>query len=335
MPRRRYTAGPTALEPLPRLSAEIGGPQLWIKRDDQLGLAAGGNKTRKLEFLVADAIAQGADTLITAGGVQSNHCRLTLAAAVREGLACRLVLAEDLGPNGAPIPPEQGGNPPELSGNFLLFDLLGAESVEVHPNGTDIIARMDELAEELREQGRNPYVIAVGGSSVTGALGYVDCARELAEQAGEAGLAPRAVVVASGSGGTQAGLVAGFRAAGADTPVVGITVGGPREAQEERVAALANEVAEFLGLPPIHRDRIVARDEFYLPGYALPNAGMIEAVRLFANLEGVLLDPVYTGKAAAGLLGLARSGKYGPEDALVLVHTGGVPALYAHAADFA
>ncbi|MGO2643648.1 MAG: D-cysteine desulfhydrase, partial [Brevibacterium aurantiacum] len=335
LPRRRYTNGPTALDHLERLSRQLGGPQIWIKRDDQLGLTQGGNKTRKLEFLIADALAQGADTLVTAGGVQSNHCRLTLSAARREGLECHLVLEEDLGSDGAPIPADAGGNPPEHTGNFLLFDLLGADSVEVHPNGSDLIARAHELAGELKAQGRNPYVIPVGGSNVTGALGYVDCAQELLTQFAEVGLDVSSIVTPSGSAGMQAGLIVGLHSAGSQIPVVGINVSRSQEEQEPKIVGLVDEVASFLELPSVPRERSLGLGDYFGTGYALPSPEMVEAVRLFAQTEGILLDPVYTGKAAAGLIDLVRQGRFGTDDHVVFIHSGGVPGLYARAGAFA
>lgn len=334
LPRRRYTNGPTALEHLKRLSTELGGPQIWIKRDDQLGLTQGGNKTRKLEFLIADALAQGADTLITAGGVQSNHCRLTLSAARLEGLDCHLVLEEDLGADAAPVPADAGGNPPELTGNFLLFDLLGADSVEVHPNGSDLVARANELAAELKAQGKKPYVIPVGGSNVTGALGYVDCAQELLTQFAEVGLDVSMIVVPNGSAGMQAGIVAGLHGAGSQIPVVGINVSRSQEDQEPKIIGLVDEVASFLELPPVPRERSLGLGDYVGTGYALPTPEMVEAVRLFAMAEGILLDPVYTGKAAAGLIDLIRQGHFGAEENVVFIHSGGVPGLYARAGAF-
>lgn len=329
LPRRHYTDGPTALEHLPRLSAELGGPQIWIKRDDQLGLTQGGNKTRKLEFLIADALAQGADALVTVGGVQSNHCRLTLSAARREGLECHLVLEEDLGADGQPVSSESGGNPPTRNGNFLLFDLLGADSVEVHPNGHDLVSRAHTLAAELEAQGKTPYVIPVGGSNVTGALGYVDCAHELLAQFAEAELEVTSIVTPSGSTGMQSGLVVGLHQTGSQVPVTGINVSRTRADQEPKIVALVDETAEFLGLPPVPRDRSVGLGDYFGAGYALPTPGMVEAVRLFATTEGILLDPVYTGKAAAGMIDLIRQGKYNSDDTVVFMHSGGVPGLYA------
>ncbi|WP_209325356.1 D-cysteine desulfhydrase [Brevibacterium renqingii] len=333
IPRRSYTDGSTPLEPLPRLSAELGGPQIWIKRDDRLGLTQGGNKTRKLEFLIADALEQGADSLITVGGVQSNHCRLTLAAARREGLECHLIVEEDLGPEGTGLGPA-GANPPEHTGNFLLFDLLGADSVTVFGNGSDLLREAQALADRLRGEGKTPYVIPVGGSNVIGALGYVDCADELLKQINAAELDVAAVVSPSGSAGMQAGLVVGLHGAGSEIPVLGINVSRSRSEQEPKIVELVDSTADFLGLPPVPRDHTVGLGDYVGSGYALPTEGMVEAVRLFARAEGILLDPVYTGKAAAGLIDLIRQGRFGTDETVVFMHSGGVPGLYARARAF-
>ena len=333
IPRRSYTDGSTPLEHLPRLSAELGGPQIWIKRDDCLGLTQGGNKTRKLEFLIADALAQGADALITVGGVQSNHCRLTLAAARREGLECHLIVEEDLGPEGIGLGPA-GANPPEYTGNFLLFDLLGADSVTVSGNGSDLLGEAETRAAELRAEGKTPYVIPVGGSNAIGALGYVDCGDELLGQIEEAGLDVTALITPSGSAGMQAGLIVGLHAAGSDIPDLGINVSRSRADQEPKVVDLVDSTATSLDLPPVPRDRTVALGDYFGTGYALPTEGMVEAVRLFARTEGILLDPVYTGKAAAGLIDLVRQGEFGADDTVVFMHSGGVPGLYARTQAF-
>jgi D-cysteine desulfhydrase len=319
-PRRRYTAGPTPLDPLRRLGAALGGPEIWIKRDDLLGLAGGGNKTRKLEFLVADALAGGCDTLVTVGAVQSNHCRLTLAAAAREGLKCRLVLEERV----------PGSYDPGASGNNFLFDLLGVEAVSVVAAGTDLAAAMRAIADDLAAQGRKAYPIPGGGSNPLGALGYAACAQELMAQTFEAGLAIDHVVCASGSAGTHAGLLAGLAGLNAGIPVTGISVRRPRAEQEGNVHALAVATAELLGTPPPPRASVTVLDDWVGPGYSLPTPEMREAVRLTASLEGVLLDPVYTGKAMAGLIALARGGKFKAGERVLFLHTGGSPALYAY-----
>ncbi len=320
-PRRRYTAGPTPIEPMPHLTAHLGGAvDLWIKRDDLLGLAGGGNKTRKLEFLVADALAKGADTLVTVGAPQSNHCRLTLAAAVREGLKCRLVIEERV----------PGSYRADASGNNLLFDLMGVEKITVVAGGSNLGEAMAAELADLVAAGRLGYAIPGGGSNPFGALGYVACAEELLAQSFEHGVAFDHVVVASGSAGTHAGLVVGLEAANADLPVTGINVRRPQAEQEGNVHALAEATATFAGVPPIARAAITCLDRWVGPGYSLPTPAMIAAVRLLAATEGVLLDPVYTGKAMAGLLELVREGYFARGSRVIFLHTGGSPALFAY-----
>jgi D-cysteine desulfhydrase len=319
-PRRRYTPAPTPIEPLRHLSERLGGPEVWIKRDDLTGLTGGGNKTRKLEFLVAEALAQGADTLITVGAVQSNHCRLTLAAAVREGLKCRLVLEQRVA----------GSYDPQGTGNNLLFDLLGVEAVTVVEGGADLDQAMNAVAADLQRSGRRGYIIPGGGSNPLGALGYVACAEELLAQTFEMGLALDHVVVASGSAGTHAGLLVGLTGCSAGLPLTGINVRRPRAEQEGNVHRLAVRTAELLGVAAPGREAVVALDEWVGPGYSLPTEEMVEAVRMLASLEGVLLDPVYTGKAFAGLIGLIRRGVFAKGERVLFVHTGGSPALYAY-----
>ena len=318
-PRRRYTSGQTPLEPLPRLTRLLGGPDIYIKRDDLTGLAGGGNKTRKLEFLVADALARGADTLLTVGAVQSNHCRLTLAAAAREGLRCRLVLEERVA----------GSYDPRASGNNFLFNLLGAETISVVPAGTDLDATLAAQVAALAADGRRGYAIAGGGSTALGALGYVACADEILAQCFDRGLRLDHIVCASGSAGTHAGLLAGLWGNQAAIPITGISVRRARAEQEALVTRLAHATAEHLG---IERGRNAAqvRDEWVGPGYSLPTDTMLEAVRMLASEEGVLLDPVYTGKAMAGLIGLVRSGAFRKGQNVLFLHTGGSPALFAY-----
>lgn len=321
IPRRRYTPGPTPLELLPRLTAHLGGPQIYVKRDDLLGLTSGGNKTRKLEFLMADALARGADTIITTGAVQSNHARLTLAAAVKEGLKCRLLLEERV----------EGSYKPEGSGNNLLFKLLGAEQVSIVPGGTDLVQAMQEMADEVSERGGKPYIVPGGGSNALGALGYVACAEEVLAQSFEMSLPIDHVVCASGSGGTHAGLVAGFYGNQSGVPVTGISVRAQKSAQEDKLHVLANATSTLAGgtweVPPA---AITVRDDFVGPGYSLPTPEMTAAVQTFARLEGILLDPVYTGKTAAGLIGLIREGAFEDCSTVLFVHTGGSPAIYAY-----
>lgn len=319
IPRRLYTAGPTPIERLDRLTRHLGGPDIYIKRDDLTGLAGGGNKTRKLEFLVADALAKGCDTLVTTGAMQSNHCRLTLAAAVQEGMSCRLVLRR--------ATPE----PYRASGNMLLYDLLGAERVELIDDGADCDAAMAAVAAELEAVGRRAHVIPLGGSDPLGALGYAVCAREIVEQSAEAGLDFDRIICVTGSGGTHAGLLAGLWALGAAVPVTGINVSRPAADRNLVVRDLAAGALDLIGAStPLPENWAVSRDEWLGPGYALPSEEMIEAVRLVARTEGVLLDPVYTGKAMAGLIGMIRAGELVRGQKVLFVHTGGAPALYAY-----
>jgi len=320
-PRRRYTAGQTPIEKLHRFSEALGGPNIYIKRDDLLGLTAGGNKTRKLEFLVADALNRGADTLITCGAVQSNHCRLTLSAAVREGLKCRLVLQERV----------PGSYHPHAGGNNLLYNLLGVEKVTIVPAGASLSAEMEKVNEELTAERRRGYVIPGGGSNPLGALGYVSCAQEIFSQTFEQGLDLSAILCASGSAGTQAGLIAGLQGCGTNVPVFGINVSRTKEVQEASVHKLADETAEFAGISAATpRESVVCFGEYVGSGYSLPTPGMAEAVKLLAKTEGILLDPVYTGKAMAGLIDLVRKGRFKRDSNILFVHTGGSPALYAY-----
>lgn len=320
-PRRRYTIGPTPLEFLPRFTEAVGGPQIYIKRDDLLGLTSGGNKTRKLEFLVADALAQKADTLITCGAVQSNHCRLTLSAAVKEGLKCRLVLEERV----------PGSYNPEASGNNFLFQLLGVEKIIVVPAGSDMMAAMNSVAKELEAEGRKGYVIPGGGSNAIGATGYVACAQEIQDQLFQMGIEIHRVCVASGSAGTHAGLLTGFLGCNMNIPIVGIGVSRDPQDQDPLVHRVAVETAKRLGIrQEIEKDSVVTFGDYWRPQYSVPNAKMVEAVNLMAKTEGILLDPVYTGKAMAGLIDLCRNGYFKKEENLLFVHTGGSPALYAY-----
>jgi len=320
-PRRRYTQGWTPMEHLPRLSRLLGGPDIYIKRDDLLGLAGGGNKTRKLEFLVADALAQGADTLITVGAVQSNHCRLTLAAAAREGLKCRLVLEERV----------PGSYNPDASGNNFLYRLLGAEAIFPVTLGANLAAVMNGIADDLARVGRKGYVIPGGGSTPLGALGYVACAEEILAQSFDLGLRLDHIICASGSAGTHAGLLTGLIGNHSRIPLTGINVRRSRDEQEPIVHRLAQETAALVGLEAgIPREAVAALGDWVGPGYSLPTPEMVEAVRVVAQVEGILLDPVYTGKAMAGLIGLVRQGRFKKGEHVLFVHTGGSPALYAY-----
>ena len=327
-PRRRYTPWATPLEPMPRFSAALAascaggrGPEVWIKRDDQLGLFPGGNKTRKLEFLVADALAQGADTLVTCGAPQSNHCRITLAAAVKEGLHCRFVIEERV-PESYDV---------HASGNNFLFRLLGVEAITVVPAGTDMAQAMQRVADDLSQAGRTGYIIPGGGSNALGGLGYVACAQELQQQCFEMGLHFDRLVVGSGSSGTHGGLVAGFLGNHIDTPIVGVGVSRDPADQEPLVHKEAQAVADLLGLRlSVPRESVRSVGGYWQPKYSVPNAGMVEAVQMLARTEAVLLDPVYTGKVMAGLIGLARAGELRPDERVLFLHTGGLPSLHAY-----
>jgi D-cysteine desulfhydrase len=327
-PRRRYTSFVTPLEPMPRFSSALAagcpggvGPNVWIKRDDMLGLFPGGNKTRKLEFLVADALAQGADTLITCGAPQSNHCRITLAAAVKEGLKCRFVIEER-------VP----GSFSELaSGNHFMFRLMGVEAITVVPGGSNVAAAMQQVADDLAAQGRKGYIIAGGGSNAIGGLGYVACAQELQQQLFDMGQRIDRLVVGSGSSGTHGGLVAGFLGNHIDIPIVGIGVSRDPVDQAPLVLKEAQAVADLVGLKLIVKpEDVVCVGGFWQPKYSVPNAGMVEAVQMLARTEAILLDPVYTGKIMAGLIGLARQGFFKPQENVLFLHTGGMPSLHAY-----
>jgi D-cysteine desulfhydrase len=324
-PRRRYTEGQTPIEKLSRFSKQLDGPAIYMKRDDLLGLAAGGNKTRKLEFLVADAITKGADTLITCGAVQSNHCRLTLAAAVKEGLKCRLVLEERV-PKSYNL---------QASGNNFLFQLMGVEKIKVVPGGSDMMKEMQTEADEVAAAGRKAYIIPGGGSNSLGALGYVACAEEILNQIFEKGLRIHRVVCASGSAGTHAGLVTGFCGTNSNIPVIGINVSRTKEAQEGLVYGLVQKTAEHAGVGgKIPREAVLCFGDYVGAGYSLPTPGMIEAVKLLARTEAILLDPVYTGKTMAGMIDLVRKGYFKKDENILFVHTGGSPALYAYRETF-
>ena len=317
--RIRLAHLPTPLEPLPRLSEELG-LDLWIKRDDCTGLAGGGNKTRKLEFLLGAAFEQDADTLVTQGAVQSNHVRQTAAAAAAHGLACEIILEERTGSKAT----DYVGN-----GNVLLDRLFGA-TLRTVPGGTDMVAELEKTAAEVRARGGKPYVIPGGGSNPTGALGYVDCAREIVVQADEMDLEVHRIVTATGSAGTHAGLVAGLAVMGADIPVLGIGVRAPKDRQEANVFKLAEETAALLGQPGrVTRERVVADCDYVGEGYGLIDQGVIDALTLAARLDGIVLDPVYSGKAMKGLIALARAGRFKGET-VVFLHTGGAQGLFGY-----
>ena len=317
--RIRLAHLPTPLEPLPRLSEALG-LDLWIKRDDCTGLAGGGNKTRKLEFLLGAAFEQEADTLVTQGAVQSNHVRQTAAVAAAHGLACEIILEERTGSKAT----DYVGN-----GNVLLDRLFGA-TIRTVPGGTDMVAELEKTAAEVRARGGKPYVIPGGGSNPVGALGYVDCAREIVVQADEMDLEVHRIVTATGSAGTHAGLVAGLAVMGADIPVLGFGVRATKDRQEANVFKLAEETAALLGQPGrVTREMVVADCDYVGEGYGLIDQGVIDALTLAARLDGIVLDPVYSGKAMKGLIALARAGRFKSET-VVFLHTGGAQGLFGY-----
>ena len=325
-PRVRLAHLPTPLEPLPRLSAFLGGPEIWIKRDDCTGLSTGGNKTRKLEFLMAEAQAQGADIVLTQGATQSNHARQTAAAAARLGFDCHILLEDRTGYNFDNY---------KRNGNVLLDHLHGA-TMEHRGAGLDMNAEMETVADSFRADGRNAFTIPGGGSNATGALGYVNCALEMLGQFVTMGLDVDHIVHATGSAGTQAGLITGLKAMNAQIPLLGIGVRAPRPKQEENVYNLALKTAEKLGCAGVvARDDVVANTDYVGPGYGIPAEDTLEAIDIFARYEAILLDPVYSAKGAAGLIDLIRKGHFKAGEKVVFLHTGGAIGLtgYSHCFD--
>ncbi|RKO79615.1 D-cysteine desulfhydrase [Pectobacterium parmentieri] len=321
-PRLSLGHFPTPLEALPNLSVYLGGPTIYIKRDDATGLATGGNKTRKLEFLLADAQQQGADVIITQGATQSNHVRQTIAAAAKLGLKTKVLLEKRV---------EDYGEDYQRSGNVLLDNLLGGEIIDHLPAGTDMQQAMETLAESLRKDGFKPYVIPGGGSSPVGALGYVACAEELLFQSSQQRLRIDHIVHATGSTGTQAGLVTGLAATHSQIPLLGISVRAPKAKQEENVYALAQRTWQLLGIPgELPRSAVQVNSDYVGKGYGIPTEGTLEALRLLAQLEGVLLDPVYSGKGMAGLIDLIRQGHFRTDENIVFIHTGGAAGLFGY-----
>ena len=320
-PRLKLAHLPTPLEPLTRLSRHLDGPNIWIKRDDGTGLSTGGNKTRKLEFLMGDALTRDADTIITQGATQSNHARQTAAAAAKIGMACYILLEDRTGYGDAAY---------TLNGNVLLDQLHGAH-ISKRVADTNMNDEMQKLAAELKEAGKRPYVIPGGGSNPVGATGYANCALELVAQANEMQLRIDQIVLATGSAGTQAGLVAGLCAMNANIPVYGVSVRAPKAKQEANVFELAQATATHVGAAGVvKREHIVANSDYVGRGYGIPTEGMVEAVKLLARHEGILLDPVYTGKAMAGLIDLVRKGQFEKDSNIVFLHTGGAAGLFGY-----
>ncbi|EPM7411371.1 D-cysteine desulfhydrase [Klebsiella variicola] len=315
-PRLELIGAPTPLEYLPRLSDHLG-REIFIKRDDTTPLAMGGNKLRKLEFLAADALREGADTLITAGAIQSNHVRQTAAVAAKLGLHCVALLENPIG---------TGAENYLSNGNRLLLDLFNTQ-VEMCDALTNPAGQLDELATRIEAQGYRPYVIPVGGSNALGALGYVESALEIAQQC-EGAVEISSVVVASGSAGTHAGLAVGLEQLMPQAELIGVTVSRSVADQLPKVVALQQAVANSLELQA--KADIMLWDDYFAPGYGTPNEEGMAAVKLLAQLEGILLDPVYTGKAMAGLIDGITQKRFKDEGPILFVHTGGAPALFAY-----
>jgi D-cysteine desulfhydrase family pyridoxal phosphate-dependent enzyme len=313
IPRLELAVAPTPLQDAPRLAAALGLDRLLVKRDDNTGLALGGNKARKLEYLVAEAVAQGADVLVTRGGPQSNHCRATAAAARIVGMDAVLVFEGD------PIE--------EVQGNLLLDRLLGAHWTFAGADG-DPQERMREVGEELRAAGRRPYLIVPGGSNGLGALGYVRAGLELAGQCAEVGVKPRYVVAAAGSCGTLAGLTLGLALGGMDAQAVGVSVSASARDRVERSLEIMADSCAHLGLPVPDAAPLVWA-QYVGAGYGIPTELSTRALEVAARSQGLVLDPVYTAKALGGLIGELEARRVRPEDAVVFVHTGGTPALFA------
>ena len=316
-PRTDLGFTPTPLHPLDRLSQSVGGPRLWIKRDDCTGLGTGGNKTRKLEFLLGEAIAQRADTVITYGAVQSNHARQTAAACARLGITCHLILSRRV----AWRHPEY-----ESNGNVLLDRLFGAKVHIVEP--ADVEARSRALVADLTDRGRHCYVVPTGGSNSVGALGYVRCAEEIAAQTKTLGFEPDAIVHATSSGGTQAGLIIGAIRSRLGCDVIGINVYDTDHAQlERRVSRLVDDTKRRVQLPAEEMPRVRIVHDYLGEDYGIPTRQTIDGIRQLASLEGIVCDPVYSGKALGGLLEMLRTSELRSARNIIFVHTGGIASL--------
>ena len=327
LPRAPLVQLPTPIHKLANLGANLGGPELWMKRDDLTGLAGGGNKSRKLEFLVGDALRSGADTLVTVGAIQSNHTRQTAAAAARAGLRCALLhcaWTRDAGPGYRHV------------GNILLSTILGAELyLDDRERSIEDKGPLEDLTEHLRRQGRNPYLIPGGASDHTlGSMGYVACAAEITRQSRDRGLHFDYVVHCTGSSSTQSGLVAGFAAMEAATRVIGVSDDNEIDIKRSRVLRLANATLETLSL-----SRRVRPDDIEIVAatadpYGVANDEVFQGIQLLARSEGIMADPVYEGKAIRGLLKLTGKGRFEPESRILLMHLGGTPAVHAYAGQF-
>jgi D-cysteine desulfhydrase len=315
LPRVPLGFFPTPLEELTRLSKALGGPRIWMKRDDQTGLATGGNKTRKLEFSLGEALQQNAETLVTLGAVQSNHCRQTAAAAVRYGLRCVLVL--------------RGYAPQQVTGNLLLDHLLGAQVIFAGDRTREEVG--DEVMEQLKAEAAAPYFIPVGASNAVGAMGFVAGMEELDSQLKQLNLKVDRVVFGSSSGGTQAGLCLGAKLLGFKGEITAIAIDSTRAELSSEVAQITRDAIQRLGVElDFSLDEVVAYDGYLGAGYSIMGEPEQEAIELLARYEGILLDPVYTGRAMAGLIDLIRKGEFGKDETILFWHTGGSAALYAY-----
>lgn len=316
--RERLAHLPTRLELVARFSEALGGPRIWLKRDDCTGLAGGGNKTRKLEYLVAAARAEGADTLVTFGALQSNHARQTAAAAARAGLGCILILTRRVKWQSASY---------ESGGNLLLDHVLGAD-VRIANDAAESLSILETLHTQAKENETSLYVIPTGGSSPIGALGYARCAEELERDLRTHDLSTAAVIHATSSTGTQAGLLAGFSATGSNQKVIGINVYDSDGARiEGAVLELANDTCALLDAPPVSAACVNVLHDYLGEDYGIPTAETRAAIELLARTEGILLDPVYSGKAMAGLIDLVKKGAFESDADVVFIHTGGIAAL--------
>ena len=320
-PHHSFSAGVTPIEKLSALSKKLGGPDIYIKRDDLYGsLFPGGNKTRKLEFLMAEAMHQGANTIITCGAPQSNHCRLTVAAAVKLGLECHLIIDERL----------PGTYKVDANGNNLHYRLLGANSITPVKAGTDLIAAMQDKADELKKEGKTSYLIPTGGSKPVGALGYAVCCAEILRQMFDEKIKINHIVLTSGSAGTHAGMLVGMIAQSGGIPITGISISRSADSQREVVFDLAAKTAKLLGTAEPKLDDIIVYGDYVGEGYSLPTDGMVNAVKLLAETEALILDPVYTGKTMHGLIDLTHKGVFKKGENVLFLHTGGSTALYAY-----
>ena len=320
-PRHSFSTGVTPIEKLETFSKKLGGPNVYVKRDDIYGtISPGGSKTRKLEFLLGDAMHQDANTIITCGAPQSNHCRLTVAASVKLGLECHLIIEERI-PDTYRL---------DANGNNLHYRLLAAKSINVLKRGADLMSAMQNKAEELKKEGKTSYTIPTGGSNALGTLGYVVCCLEILQQLFDKGLNIDHIVLTSGSAGTHAGMLAGMKALSGNIPIIGISINRNEDLQKKAVYELALKTAKILGTVEPNLDEVIVYGDYVGEGYSLPTDGMVKAVKLLAETEALILDPVYTGKTMHGLIDLANKGVFNKDENVLFLHTGGTTALYQY-----